>query len=86
MADARPLLESYGLYIDGRLSGAVWGNDVDRAVNVARRVRTGQIAVNGCIPGDAPFGGFKQSGLGREGGGLPGLYSYMEQKAIGIPA
>jgi aldehyde dehydrogenase (NAD+) len=68
------------------LSGAVWGSDVDRAVNVARRVRTGQIAVNGCIPGDAPFGGFKQSGLGREGGGLPGLYSYMEQKAIGIPA
>jgi aldehyde dehydrogenase (NAD+) len=68
------------------LSGAVWGSDVDRAVAVARRVRTGQIAVNGCIPGDAPFGGFKQSGLGREGGGLPGLYSYMEQKAIGIPA
>jgi acyl-CoA reductase-like NAD-dependent aldehyde dehydrogenase len=68
------------------LSGAVWGSDVNRAVDVARRVRTGQIAVNGCIPGDAPFGGFKQSGLGREGGGLPGLYSYMEQKAIGIPA
>ena len=68
------------------LSGAVWGSDVDRAVAVARRVRTGQIAVNGCIPGDAPFGGFKQSGLGREGGGLPGLFSYMEQKAIGIPA
>jgi acyl-CoA reductase-like NAD-dependent aldehyde dehydrogenase len=68
------------------LSGAVWGADVERAVSVARRVRTGQIAVNGCIPGDAPFGGFKQSGLGREGGGLPGLYSYMEQKAIGIPA
>lgn len=68
------------------LSGAVWSGDVERAVDVARRVRTGQIAVNGCIPGDAPFGGFKQSGLGREGGGLPGLYSYMEQKAIGIPA
>ena len=68
------------------LSGAVWGGDVDRAVAVARRVRTGQIAVNGCIPGDAPFGGFKQSGLGREGGGLPGLHSYMEPKAIGIPA
>ena len=56
------------------------------AVAVARRVRTGQIAVNGCIPGDAPFGGFKQSGLGREGGGLPGLHQYMEPKAIGIPA
>ena len=68
------------------LSGAVWGADVDRAVAVARRVRTGQIAVNGCIPGDAPFGGFKQSGLGREGGGLPGLHQYMEPKAIGIPA
>ena len=68
------------------LSGAVWGDDVDRAVAVARRVRTGQIAVNGCIPGDAPFGGFKQSGLGREGGGLPGLHRYMEPKAIGIPA
>jgi aldehyde dehydrogenase (NAD+) len=67
------------------LSGAVWGTDVDRAVSVARRVRTGQIAVNGCIPGDAPFGGFKQSGLGREGGGLPGLHRYMEPKAIGIP-
>ncbi len=68
------------------LSGAVWGGDVDRAVAVARRVRTGQIAVNGCIPGGAPFGGFKQSGLGREGGGLPGLHRYMEPKAIGIPA
>ena len=68
------------------LSGAVWGTDVGRAVAVARRVRTGQIAVNGCIPGDAPFGGFKQSGLGREGGGLPGLHRYMEPKAIGIPA
>ena len=67
------------------LSGAVWGTDVDRAVAVARRIRTGQIAVNGCIPGDAPFGGFKQSGLGREGGGLPGLHRYMEPKAIGIP-
>lgn len=68
------------------LSGAVWGGDVDRAVAVARRVRTGQIAVNGCIPGDAPFGGFNQSGLGREGGGLVGLHRYMEPKAIGIPA
>jgi acyl-CoA reductase-like NAD-dependent aldehyde dehydrogenase len=68
------------------LSGAVWGSDVDRAIAVARRIRSGQIAVNGCSPGDAPFGGFKQSGLGREGGGIRGLHSYMEQKAIGIPA
>ena len=48
------------------LSGAVWGTDVDRAVAVARRIRTGQIAVNGFGPGGAPFGGFKQSGFGRE--------------------
>jgi len=67
------------------LSGAVWGTDVDRAVGVARRVRTGQIAVNGVGPGDAPFGGFKLSGFGREGGGIGGLHQYMEAKAIGVP-
>ncbi|MEB3981241.1 aldehyde dehydrogenase family protein [Mycobacterium sp. 663a-19] len=68
------------------LSGAVWGTDVDRAVDVARRIRTGQVAVNGCGPGDAPFGGFKLSGFGRESGGVSGLHQYMEVKAIGIPA
>jgi aldehyde dehydrogenase (NAD+) len=68
------------------LSGAVWGGDVDRAVGVARRIRTGQVAVNGCGPGGAPFGGFKLSGLGREGGGIGGLHQYMEPMAIGVPA
>ncbi len=68
------------------LSGAVWGTDVDRAVGVARRLRTGQVAVNGVGPGDAPFGGFKLSGIGRESGGIRGLHQYMEVKAIGIPA
>lgn len=67
------------------LGGAVWGRDVDRAVGIARRIRTGQVSVNGTIPGDAPFGGFKQSGIGREGG-VMGLRAYMEPKAIGIPA
>jgi aldehyde dehydrogenase (NAD+) len=66
------------------LSGAVWGADVDRAVGVARRIRTGQIEVNGCGTGSAPFGGFKQSGIGREGDVI-GLRSYMEPKAIGVP-
>lgn len=70
---------SYGL------GGAVWGSDIDRAVAIARRMRTGQVSVNGTIPGDAPFGGFKQSGIGREGG-VMGLRAYMEPKAIGIPA
>ena len=68
------------------LSGAVWGSDTDRAIAVARRIRTGQIAVNGVGPGDAPFGGYKLSGLGREGGGVGGLHQYMETKAIGMPA
>ena len=68
------------------LSGAVWGTDVDRAVAVARRIRTGQVAINGVGPGDAPFGGFKLSGFGRESGGIRGLHQYMEVKAIGIPA
>lgn len=67
------------------LGGAVWGRDVDRAVGIARRIRTGQVSINGTIPGDAPFGGFKQSGIGREGG-VMGLRAYMEPKAIGIPA
>jgi aldehyde dehydrogenase (NAD+) len=68
------------------LSGAVWGADVDRAVAVARRVRTGQIAVNGFGPGGAPFGGFNQSGFGRENGGIMGIRQYMEPKAMGLPA
>lgn len=68
------------------LSGAVWAGDVDRAIGVARRIRTGQIAVNGATPGGAPFGGFKLSGLGREGGGIGGIHQYMEPMAIGLPA
>jgi aldehyde dehydrogenase (NAD+) len=68
------------------LSGAVWGTDTERAVAIARRVRTGQVAVNGYGPGGAPFGGFKQSGFGRESGGIIGIRQYMEPKAIGMPA
>jgi acyl-CoA reductase-like NAD-dependent aldehyde dehydrogenase len=49
------------------LSGAVWGADQDRAVRVARRLRTGQVGVNGgAFNPTAPFGGFGQSGYGRE--------------------
>lgn len=67
------------------LGGAVWGGDIERGLGIARRIRTGQISINGTIPGDAPFGGFKQSGIGREGG-VMGLRAYMEPKAIGVPA
>jgi aldehyde dehydrogenase (NAD+) len=70
---------SYGL------GGAVWGTDIDRAVDVARKIRTGQVSINGTIAGDAPFGGFNQSGIGRENG-MMGLRAYMEPKVIGVPA
>jgi aldehyde dehydrogenase (NAD+) len=64
------------------LSGSVWTTDVDAGVDVARRVRTGQVRVNGAaLSTDAPFGGFKQSGIGREYG-PEGLASFLESKAI----
>jgi acyl-CoA reductase-like NAD-dependent aldehyde dehydrogenase len=53
------------------LSGAVWAADRERALRVARRLRTGQVAVNGgAFNPTAPFGGFGQSGYGRELGPL----------------
>jgi aldehyde dehydrogenase (NAD+) len=53
------------------LSGAVWASDKDRAVAFARRMRTGQVGVNGGVFNPtAPFGGFGQSGYGRELGPL----------------
>ena len=49
------------------LSGAVWAADKDKAIAIARRIRTGQIAVNGgAFNINAPLGGYKQSGVGRE--------------------
>lgn len=68
------------------LSGAVWTNDMDLARDVTRRVRTGQMFINGagfCIY--EPFGGFKQSGMGREGGS-EGLSSFLETKLVVDPA
>ncbi len=66
------------------LSGAVYGPDPDEAVDVVRPIRTGQAAVNGVGAGGAAFGGFEQSGIGREGG-RTGLRHYTETKAIGVP-
>ncbi len=64
------------------LGGSVWSGDVERAKRVARRIRTGQVSVNG---GGfnllAPFGGFKQSGRGREFG-HHGLEEYLEIKSL----
>jgi betaine-aldehyde dehydrogenase len=68
------------------LAGAVYTADPARGFEVARRVRAGTYGVN-CYGTDAlvPFGGYKQSGLGREGG-PEGLEAYLETKAIALPA
>ena len=51
------------------LAGGVWSGDQDRAIAVAKRIRTGQIEINGgAFNPLAPFGGYKQSGHGRENG------------------
>jgi acyl-CoA reductase-like NAD-dependent aldehyde dehydrogenase len=67
------------------LSGAVYGSD-ERALAVARRIRTGTIGVNGgaWFGPDVPFGGYKQSGVGRESGAA-GLEEFFETKSIAIP-
>ena len=69
------------------LSGAVNGTDLERAYGIARRIRSGTIAVNGgqWFGPDSPFGGYKQSGLGREHG-VAGFEEYLETKTIGLPA
>ncbi|MDY7105661.1 MAG: aldehyde dehydrogenase family protein [Actinomycetota bacterium] len=67
---------------DYGLAGAVWSGDKDRALAVARRLRTGQIDVNGgAFNIRAPFGGFKQSGHGRENGPY-GIEEFLEVKSL----
>lgn len=70
---------------DFGLSGTVFTRDASRGEAIARRVRTGNISVNvlQLDPG-VPFGGFKQSGVGREGG-PEGLEVFLETKAIFLP-
>jgi aldehyde dehydrogenase (NAD+) len=65
------------------LSGAVHSADPERALDVARRIRTGTLSVNGGVwfCADTPFGGYKQSGVGREMG-VAGFEEYLETKSI----
>jgi acyl-CoA reductase-like NAD-dependent aldehyde dehydrogenase len=65
----------------------VLGADHERALRVARRLRTGTVSVNGGLwyAPDSPFGGYKQSGIGREMG-EPGLVEYLELKTLAEPA
>jgi aldehyde dehydrogenase (NAD+) len=67
------------------LSGSVWTHDVDRAMRIARRIRTGSVTLNGYrIEFGAPFGGYKESGIGREFG-PEGLGSFLEYKTVNLP-
>ena len=72
---------SYGL------AGGVWTADDARGVAVARKLRTGSVTINLNAPPFplVPFGGFKESGLGRELG-PEGLMAFLETCSIGIPA
>ncbi len=64
------------------LAGGVWSGDPERAQRVARRIRAGQVEVNGgAFNVMAPFGGYKQSGLGREAGQF-GLEEFLEVKSL----
>jgi betaine-aldehyde dehydrogenase len=68
------------------LSGSVWTQDLDRAMQIARDIRTGSLTLNGYrIEFGAPFGGYKESGVGREFG-PEGLSSFLEYKTINLPA
>ncbi len=72
---------------DFGLSGHVFSGDDDRALAVARRIRTGTMSINGGVwyGADVPFGGYKQSGIGREMG-VAGFEEYLEIKAFARPA
>ncbi|MGZ5394805.1 MAG: aldehyde dehydrogenase family protein [Mycobacterium sp.] len=66
------------------LAGAVISRSTERGMNIARRIRTGSFGVNGGMfyGADAPFGGYKNSGVGRQCG-IEGFQQYLETKTIG---
>jgi aldehyde dehydrogenase (NAD+) len=69
------------------LSGRVISASTERALAVARRMRTGGVGINGGVgyAADLPFGGYKASGIGRQNG-IEGFEQYLETKAIALPA
>lgn len=68
------------------LSGSISSGDLERAKGVARRIRTGTLSINGgqWYGADAPFGGYKQSGIGRQCG-IEGLEIFTETKTVAWP-
>uniref|UniRef100_UPI0017AB30C5 aldehyde dehydrogenase family protein n=1 Tax=Ramlibacter sp. TaxID=1917967 RepID=UPI0017AB30C5 len=68
------------------LGGTVWSADTARALAVARRLRTGQVDINGARWNPkAPFGGWRQSGIGREND-VHGLQEYLQTRSVQLPA
>ena len=63
----------------------VFSGDLARAMRVAKRIESGMVAINRGVISDpaAPFGGYKQSGIGREGG-FAGIHEFLESKYIGV--
>jgi aldehyde dehydrogenase (NAD+) len=68
------------------LSGGVFSASTERAAAIASKIRTGSIAVNGGVwyGADAPYGGYKMSGIGRQNG-IEGFNTYLETNFIGLP-
>ena len=66
------------------LAGAVWSGDLERAKKVGRKIQAGKITINGAAWNrSAPFGGYKQSGIGREGG-RHGIHEFLEVKCMDL--
>lgn len=66
------------------LSGSIWSLDEERALAMARKIRTGMVSINGSAQAyGSPFGGFKESGIGREMG-PEGFETYLETKSIAV--
>lgn len=66
------------------LAGAVWSGDISRGIRVAERIQAGQVSINGgLMTQETPFGGYKNSGYGREKG-ADAIYEYTQVKTIGL--
>ena len=67
------------------MGGAIWSRDIPAAIDIAKRLKTGTVWINDyhVILGHTPFGGYKQSGIGREHG-LQGMLDYTQTKRIHV--